>query len=194
MKQKILIGAIAAAVLFGGAAVAGTVAAKNNQLDDSVTLQENGKNLLSPEEIKAIVLKEYKGIIDDIELERSFNKVYYEVEVDNGSEDVNLRLDAYTGKMVSVNKHQDFDVDDDVTVVDLNTTKKQASSSNQQALPVEEVKAIAEKEVGGKVSEMDLDDEAGRLVYEIELQTKTGETDVEIDAQTGKILILEQDN
>lgn len=61
---------------------------------------------------------------------------------------------------------------------------RQAKITFQQAI------TTAEAEIGGKASEVELDNEGGNLVYEVEI----GEKEVVIDAVSGKVLYIESEN
>lgn len=179
MKKKILIGALGAAVLFGGAFV---VSATNN--DDFVKTVEQTKNtkaLLSVNEAEKIALQQVNGIVESIELERKSNKLMYEVEVEKADQDYDVYIDAYTGEIYAIDRDDDFD--DDVY-----------TTSNQKIISKEEAIAIAEKKVNGKAVEIDRDEDDGFIKYEIELKTSRGEAEVEIDALTGNVLEVEWDD
>lgn len=60
---------------------------------------ENGR--ISPEQAKEIALDYVgKGYVDDIELENEKGMLLYEVEVEDGDDDIDVYIDAYTGEVV----------------------------------------------------------------------------------------------
>lgn len=209
-KHKLWIGSLSAAVLLGGSAVAasGNINGQPAPKVQSVTTQSaasttpsvtsnqssTGK-LLTIAQAKEIALKAVEGKVDDVDLERRNGQTFYEVEIDRkGSPDVNVRLDAYTGKILAIVN----DDDDDDDKYDDNRGAAGSSSStavsNQVKLTAAQASDIALKQVsGGKVTKVELDREHGRYVYEIELRTAQGEADVDIDANTGKVLSVDQD-
>lgn len=207
-KHKLWIGSLSAAVLLGGSAVAasGNINVQPAPKVQSVTTQSaasttpsvtsnqssTGK-LLTIAQAKEIALKAVEGKVDDVDLERRNGQTFYEVEIDRkGSPDVNVRLDAYTGKILAIVNDDDDDNDNE------NRGAAGSSSStavsNQVKLTAAQASNIALKQVsGGKVTKVELDREHGRYVYEIELRTAQGEADVDIDANTGKVLSVDQD-
>ncbi|MCM3173819.1 MULTISPECIES: PepSY domain-containing protein [Paenibacillus] len=201
-KHKLWIGSLSAAVLLGGSAVAasGSVNGQSVQTTPTSTSQSTTQNqsntgkLLTVTQAKAAALKaaDGNGKVDDVDLERRNGQIIYEVEIDRrGSNDVVVRLDAYTGKVLAV--VNDDDDDDDYNRAVTNNSSS-TSASNQVKLTVAQASDIALKQVtGGKVTKVELDHDDGRYVYEIELRTAQGEADVDIDANTGKVLSFDQD-
>ncbi|WP_440114307.1 PepSY domain-containing protein [Paenibacillus sp. QZ-Y1] len=201
-KHKLWIGSLSAAVLLGGSVVAanGSVNGQSVQTTPTPTTQSVTQNqnstgkLLTVAQAKAAALKAAEGKVDDVDLERRNGQTFYEVEIDRkGSNDVVVRLDAYTGKILAVvdDKDDDDDNDDQGTVTG-NTSN--SSASKQVKLTASQASNIAMKQVtGGKVTKVELDHDDGRYVYEIELRTAQGEADVDIDANTGKVLSFDQD-
>ncbi len=201
-KTKLWIGSLSAAVLLGGSAVAasGSVNGQSVQTTPTSTSQSTTQNqsntgkLLTVTQAKAAALKaaDGNGKVDDVDLERRNGQIIYEVEIDRrGSNDVVVRLDAYTGKVLAVVNDDDDDDDYNGAVTNNSSSK---SASNQVKLTVAQASDIALKQVtGAKVTKVELDHDDGRYVYEIELRTAQGEADVDIDANTGKVLSFDQD-
>ncbi len=207
-KHKLWIGSLSAAVLLGGSAVAasGNINGQPAPKVQSVTTQSaasttpsvtsnqssTGK-LLTIAQAKEIALKAVEGKVDDVDLERRNGQTFYEVEIDRkGSPDVNVRLDAYTGKILAIVNDDDDDKYDDNRAAAGSSSS--TAVSNQVKLTAAQASDIALKQVsGGKVTKVELDREHGRYVYEIELRTAQGEADVDIDANTGKVLSVDQD-
>lgn len=71
----------------------------------------------------------------------------------------------------------------------LGTSEVHASES---FLSLKEAKALAVKEVGGTVTEIELEKTRTGFVYEVEVKSNGVEYDLDIDAQTGKVVIEEQ--
>lgn len=192
MNKKIIItGILAAGVLLGGTSLVG--ATMNDSKSPSVkpevkqtesVVKAKDKRILSVEEVKEIALKEQDGQIDDIELETDDGYTYYEVEINNSDADYDIYIDAHTGNVleVEVDSHDDFDEENDKT--------KEKSTF----ISLEEAKQIAVSVFGGKVVELEFDEDDGHYEYEVEVQTKHGEAEIVIDAVTGEILEKELDD
>lgn len=63
----------------------------------------------------------------------------------------------------------------------------------KEILSIDEVKALAEKEVDGFVKSIELDDEKSGFVYEVEIQTQDVEYELDIDAKTGKVVNVKKE-
>jgi len=178
MKKKMMIGALSAVFVLGGAFAVG---ASNNDGGNKVEAKVNqAKTILSHDEVKKIALQEVDGVIEDIELEREANTALYEVDIEKDNIDYDLYIDAYSGEIYSVNRDDD---DDDNNFANYENIISQADAI-----------AIAEKAVNGKVVEIELDEDDGLLKYETELRTDRGEAEVDIDALTGDVLEVELDD
>lgn len=201
-KHKLWIGSLSAAVLLGGSAVAvsGNVNGQSVQTTPTSTTQSVSQNqnstgkMLNASQAKALALKAAEGKVDDVDLERRNGQTFYEIEIDRkGKNDVVVRLDAYTGKILAVVDDEDYDDDDDYKGAATGNTSN-SSASKQVKLTASQASNIALKQVtGGKVTKVELDHDDGRYVYEVELRTAQGEADVDIDANTGKVLSFDQD-
>ncbi|KAF0817917.1 hypothetical protein KIS4809_3101 [Bacillus sp. ZZV12-4809] len=173
MNKKFAVISMAGAILLGGAVAAG--AADTNG-------KEAVQDVISIEEAKKIALSEAEGKVESIELEREKGKQVYEIDVDNGKEDFDIKINALDGEVISVKKEQD---DDDQSEKEINAEN---IISEQKAVE------IAEQEVNGTMKEIELDEDDGQILYEVELKTNKGEADVDIDAESGKVLKVELDD
>jgi uncharacterized membrane protein YkoI len=200
-KHKLWIGSLSAAALLGGSAAlaSGSVNGQSVQptqtsTTQSVTQTQNTGTLLTVAQAKEAALKATDGKVDDVDLERRNDQTFYEVEIDKkGSNDVVVRLDAYTGKILAVVDDEDYNDDDDYNGTVAGTSSNQ-TASKQVKLTEAQASNIALKQVtSGKVTEIELDHDNGRYVYEVELRTANGEADVDVDANTGKVLSFDQD-
>ena len=97
VKKKVLITA-------GGLALATVFGLGIYQSDAS---QQDPK--LSTEDVKQLVADQYPGVITELELEKDFNKVVYEVEVENDGMEYELKLDGNTGEVLKL-KEKDLKI------------------------------------------------------------------------------------
>ncbi len=178
MKKKFIIGAVSAAVILGGAVAAG--AAKNEY--SKAELQNANQKMITHEEAIKIALTKAEGHVESIELEKESEKRYFEVEIENKDKEFEIRIDAITGEVLSVRE----DLDDDFEKTD--------KSISNNYISIQKAIEIAEKEVGGKVTEINRDEDDNQFIYEVELKTSKGEAEVDIDAVTGKVLDVEIDD
>lgn len=194
MKKKLMIGLITGGLVLGGAFAVG---AANNNFTKAKA--ENTKQLLSLEDAKKIATDKYGGYIESVELEQGKFIQYYEVDVKTDQEEIDLTIDAYSGKILDVEK--DFrDNENEIYPESEKQMKTEAqvdsvsmSTQRKNLLTQEEAIQIAEKETGAKVVEIDLDQDDGRYEYEMELRSDKTEYDITLDAITGSILDYETD-
>ncbi|MCS0789667.1 PepSY domain-containing protein [Cytobacillus firmus] len=182
MNKKFAVISLAGALLLGGAVAAG--AADTNGKGSNGSKKEAVQDMITVEEAKKIALSEAEGRVESIELERANGKQYYEIDIENGKEDFDIKVHALDGEVISINKRIDDD-DDDQSEKEVN---RENVISEQKAIE------IAEKEVNGTMKEIEIDEDDGQILYEVELQTNKGEADVDIDAETGKVLKVELDD
>ncbi|WP_158702732.1 PepSY domain-containing protein [Paenibacillus faecalis] len=154
--------------------------------DDDRDKRKNVK-YISKAQAKKAALKVANGHVDDVDLEYKNGKAYYEVEIERSKGDVDVHVDAVTGKVLSV-IDRDHDDDDDRDVRK-SVKSSHAKISSKQASDIA-VKALG----GGKVIKVELDEDDGRYIYEVEVRTSKGEADVDVDAKTGKVLSIDHDD
>lgn len=189
----ILTGMVAAGVLLGGTSIVGAsmgdkqepvVINEKGHSEEVVKTKEDKKSnrFISYEEAKEIALAERDGYVDDIELERDHGSTYYEVEIENGDVDYDVYIDASTGEILAVDGDRDY------------FEYENKNKALENVMSADQAKQIALDTFGGKVVELDFDEDDGRFEYEIELRTKHGEAEMTIDAITGDILEQELDD
>lgn len=193
MNKLLVTGITAAGILLGGASIASAAINNNSETTVKETAVQSeevvqtkdataAESFLSMEKAQEIALSEQDGHIDSIELESDEGYVYYEVEIENGDREYDIYIEASTGEVLKVDR-DDHD-DDDYEV----------SRALENIISAEKAMQIAVEKVGGKVIEMELDEDDNRYEYEIELKTNDGEVEMTIDAVTGKILEIEKDD
>ncbi|OAB36514.1 PepSY domain-containing protein [Paenibacillus glacialis] len=184
MKQKIGAGALLAIVAIGGVYGVGSVQAANSSTSNNTQKQFIGIEMA---EQKALAVA--KGQVESIELKKYNTQVYYKVEIDQGQKDVDVLIEAYTGKSLGVRTDHDDndDKEDDYKYTNATST---ASGSN---IGASKASAVAVNYLKGTVIEVDLDRDDGRLVYEVELKIDGGTAEVKVDAKTAKIVSVDKD-
>ena len=178
--KKLLIGSLAVAIVISGGIGLNALAD-----DDLILSKTQSEKLIGIEKAKEIALKEAKGTIDSVELEKNNDITFYEVDINGENpKEYEVRVDAYSGKVLRVREDNDYEDDDQNIVVPTN------------AKLISEVKAIeiAQKQIEGTLLELKLDSDDGRYEYEIELLTTKGKAEFTIDASTGEVLEYELDN
>lgn len=121
MNKQIAVISLAGALLLGGAVAAG--AADTNEKGSTGSKTEAEQDLITVEEAKKIALSEAEGSVESIELERVKGKQYYEIDIDNGEEDFDIKINALDGKVISINKERDDNDDNDQAEKEINGKK-----------------------------------------------------------------------
>jgi len=141
MKIKFIVGALSGLLILGGAVAAG--ASKNDtrakdsihqedkkiitnvngndqgqttikvESDDSNSTAAANPNLITVEKAKEIALSEVNGTVVEIEQELEHGRMEYKVELNTNMGEAEVRIDAESGKVVSVEHDDDNDSDDD---------------------------------------------------------------------------------
>jgi uncharacterized membrane protein YkoI len=115
-----------------------------------------------------------QGEVSEVEVEYENERKVYEVEVRDETGETEVKIDASSGEILSIE-------DEDEEYV----------SSAGAKVTAAEAKAIAVQETGGRVTDLDTDRERGRDVWEVEVRTSRGEADVLVDMETGEVLAVE---
>lgn len=110
MKKKIWSSIAAAALLLGGAYGIGEVQG-GSTAEAAASVKSQGKTLIGVAKAEAAALKAAPGQVESIELEKKAGSTYYEIEIQQTRQEIDVRVDAYTGKVLSVRKDKDSDDD-----------------------------------------------------------------------------------
>jgi uncharacterized membrane protein YkoI len=82
-------------------------------LDDNSSKTDSSKVAITREVAIETALIEATGTVTDIELERDDSQKFYKIEVEDGTKEVEVKVDANTGAVLSVDEEDDNDEDDD---------------------------------------------------------------------------------
>lgn len=191
MSKKLVAGLISVAVVFGG--VYAVSAVENNKQESPAAAIGNDEakkatskqtsELITIEKAADIALNEESGEVVDIELDAKRGNAIYEIEIQNKGKEADVKLDAFTGEVLSVKSNQDDDDDDDT-----------ALPFEKGVLNINKAIKIAEEETSGKVKEVNIDLENGTLIYDFELKGNKDEVELTLDAKTGEVLDVEYDD
>ena len=190
MRKKLVAGLISVAVVFGG--VYAVSAVENNKQESPAAAIGNDEakkatskqtsELITIEKAADIALNEQSGEVVDIELDAKRGNAIYEIEIQNKGKEADVKLDAFTGEVLSVKSKQDDDDDDT------------ALPFEKGVLNINKAIKLAEEETSGKVKEVNIDLENGTLIYDFELKGNKDEVELTLDAKTGEVLDVEYDD
>lgn len=144
---------------------------------------------------KEIALQTVQGKVDDVELERKRDSVYYEVEVIKPGvrEEVDVHVDAASGKVLKV-VHDDDRADRSQGKVASAAPAPSSPPATAGQISAARASEIAAKALNGTVVEVERDRENGVLVYEVKLKTNEGYIEVKVAAADGKVISTERDD
>ena len=201
-KNKILIPALAAAILAGGGFSIANAAAPQDKPTTEVAEENDTQNQaelakqakITEEQATKTALEKVPGTVNEVELEDENGTIVYGFEVvstDGTQQDV--KVDAQTGKIVKV--EADDEENGKENDEEENDTQNQAELAKQAKITEEQATKTALEKVPGTVNEVELEDENGTIVYGIEVVSTDGtQQDVKVDAQTGKVVKVEADD
>lgn len=156
---------------------------------------KSGKGI-TMEQAKAIAKSKVPGgMITSIELDYELSRAVYEIEIHLNEYEYDLKLDAATGKGISLRKEYDKDYNRPTEINTKNLTQNSTADYAQVSIRQTEAEAIALEQVpGATIQKIELDREHGQMVYEVELRKDYVEYDVEINAATGAVIKCKIDN
>lgn len=212
IMKKLVIGLTISAAVIGGFVIAQTMTSGS-----AATQSTESIKLITEKEAKEIALKTVNGTITEIDFDQDDQRPHYEFEIQSNNEEVNIDVDATTGKATITKREVEKDKvantkpvqtnetasnvqvaddqDDDVKVSETQTTLPNTASTSKEVITKAEAIKIASTVAKGTVTkvELDNDDNDQTKTYELEFKDGNVEYDVEIDAYTGHIIEVNQD-
>ncbi|KZE39038.1 hypothetical protein AV656_09085 [Bhargavaea cecembensis] len=188
MKKRWFIAPVAAGVLaIGGMAAFAEDTGKLAPVDTAeAKVKQAASGWISADEAKSIAIEAAGGgEVREMELDRDDQE--YEFEILGESGEVEVKIDANSGKVLKTEQDdQDDDRDDD---------QDDSKTAPDNLIKEEEAIKIAKAKAGSaaEVIESELDEDDGRWNYEVELRDGKIEYEVEIDAENGNIIDFEKD-
>ncbi|CAM4517530.1 PepSY domain-containing protein [Paenibacillus typhae] len=186
MKKQLLSSVAAAAIILGGTYGINEIRSGTAEAASAVQ-QTQSKTLIGVAKAEEIALKAAPGQVESIDLEKKLSGTYYDIDIQQKNQEIDVRVDAYTGKVLSVRKETDNNDDDD------HYTSSSAASGAALITAAKAAEAATAK-VAGKVTDVDLDRDDGTAVYEVEIRNGRTSTEVGVDAYTGKVLYTDVDS
>lgn len=183
MKKKIwwagaLSVAIAASGVYGYNAVQAAGSGQTTAAGTQAAAKQQ-QQLIGMEKAEQLALAAASGKVESMDIDRKKGKLVYDVEIQQNNRDVDVWIDAYTGKSLGVRVDRNEDDDDRD-----NLPGNLIGAGKASAIAVKHVK-------GGTAVEVDLDQDDGRWVYDVEVKTANGSSDVEVHAISGKVIKAE---
>ncbi|MGN0658112.1 MAG: PepSY domain-containing protein [Emergencia sp.] len=169
------------------------------------TTEASGDSILTYEEAEDAAIKAAGGgFVKDIDLEKTKDSYYYEIELIKDNMEYDYIVDAYTGKVTLENEHDSyFDYDDDDYVPSQSSSSSGSSgstgssssagtssgSSSSDLISAEKAKSIVLAKIpGANIYKLKLEKDDGIYIYEGEATLGDYEYEFDIDASSGVII------
>jgi uncharacterized membrane protein YkoI len=181
-KRTLWAGALSVAIAASGVYGYNAVQAAGSGQTTAAGTQAAAKQqqqLIGMEKAEQLALAAASGKVESMDIDRKKGKLVYDVEIQQSNRDVDVWIDAYTGKSLGVRVDRDDDDDDRD-----NLPGNLIGAGKASAIAVKHAK-------GGTAVEVDLDQDDGRWVYDVEVKTANGSSDVEVHAISGKVIKAE---
>ncbi|MNI72065.1 Peptidase propeptide and YPEB domain protein [compost metagenome] len=159
---------------------------KGGVAEAAASVQSQGKTLIGVSKAEAIALKSAPGRVESIDLEQKLSGSYYDVEIQQTNQESEVRVDAYTGEVLSVRTETDNDDDDNYTAG--------TEAAGRTLISAAKASEIASASVKGTVAEIDLDLDNGSAIYEVEIRNGRSITEVGVDAYSSKIVYRDEES
>lgn len=208
-KNLLLSGALASALILGACgstASADDVEWETEESNGTTNVKGNtetgSKNTAQDAVDKA--LEEYDGTIKQVEYDEDDGVYYYEIEIENGNEDFEVKLNAEDLKVIEKELDRDDDNNDDRDEVSAATTnKKSADTTNKENVSLEkafgddkstEAVTVAKERFDGLLESVSYDEDDGVYHYEVQLESKTEEYEVKLNAENLTVIEEERES
>ena len=178
-KNVLLGGSIIQAILLGGSLIVMATLMKYGGSSDEPITGLALAPVITAAQAGSIAAGAIKGTVEEIELGKENGNLIYSVEIINEKGEHDIKVDAYTGKILKI------EVENDVG-------KKEFEVVNPK-ISEEQAKKIALNAVNGKVTDIEAKKVNGVYAYEVEIQSNGQETDVLVNMMTGKIESIEKE-
>ncbi|WP_373895104.1 PepSY domain-containing protein [Virgibacillus sp. CBA3643] len=75
---------------------------QDNGNNDRNSTKSNNNTVIDLEKAEEIALNEFDGKITDLELDEDDDRLMYEIEIENGEDEAEIEIDAYTGEILVI--------------------------------------------------------------------------------------------
>ena len=213
LNKNLLVGGVLASALVLGACGSNVSADdmewETEENSGSVTVRDNTETASGTTAQEAVdkALKEFDGTVTDVEYDEDDGVYYYDIEIENGNEDFEVKLNAEDLSIIE----QDLDRDDDdrdderddeneVQASDKKT--KQSADTNGNTKLAEAFKddksaeaiEAAHERFDGILEEVSYEEDDGVYYYEVKLENKKEEYEVKLKADNLSVLEEEHES
>lgn len=210
MSKNILLGGVLTSALVLGACGANVSADdmewETEEHSGAVTVKDNIETAAGTSAQEAVdkALKEFDGTVTDVEYDEDDGVYYYDIEIENGNEDFEVKLNAEDLSVIE----QDLDRDDDsdnnddneAEAAEKNTGSSADNKGNTKAADAfngdKSAEAIeaAQERFDGILEEISYEEDDGAYYYEVKLESKNEEYEVKLNADNLSVLEEERED
>lgn len=123
------------------------------------------------------------GSVAEIKAKKVNGNFVYEVEIVHNGMESDVLINMMTGAVQGIKTESMDDEEDD--------DKEELVSSSGRKVTEEEAKKIALREIGGTVTDIEMDRDGGKNIWEVEVTKSGKQADVLIDLETGEVIEIE---
>ncbi len=213
LNKNLLVGGVLASALVLGAC-GSNVSADDMELETeensgSVTVRDNTETASGTTAQEAVdkALKEFDGTVTDVEYDEDDGVYYYDIEIENGNEDFEVKLNAEDLSIIEQDLDRDDDDrdderDDDNEVQASDKKTKQSADTNGNTKLAEAFKddksaeaiEAAHERFDGILEEVSYEEDDGVYYYEVKLENKKEEYEVKLKADNLSVLEEEHES
>lgn len=149
-------------------------------------------------------LEEFDGKIKKVEYDEDDGVYYYEIEIKNGNEDFEVKLNAEDLNVIEKDLDRDDDDNDDRDEVSAAATdNKSAGTDTKENVSAEkafgedkssEAVTAAKESFDGLLESVSYEEDDGMYYYEVQLESKTEEYEVKLNADNLTVIEEEREN
>lgn len=213
LNKNILVGGVLASALVLGACGSNVSADdmewETEENSGSVTVRDNTETASGTTAQEAVdkALKEFDGTVTDVEYDEDDGVYYYDIEIENGNEDFEVKLNAEDLSIIEQDLDRDDDDrdderDDDNEVQASDKKTKQSADTNGNTKLAEAFKddksaeaiEAAHERFDGILEEVSYEEDDGVYYYEVKLENKKEEYEVKLKADDLSVLEEEHES
>lgn len=211
INKNLLLGGVLTSALVLGACGSNVSADdmewKTEERNGTVTVKDNVETSAGTSAQEAVdkALKEFDGTVTDVEYDEDDGVYYYEIEIENGNEDFEVKLNAEDLSIIEQdldrdNRDDGEDDDSEVEAAEKSNTSSADHKGDTKAADAfsgdKSAEAIeaAQERFDGILEEISYEEDDGAYYYEVKLESKNEEYEVKLDADNLSVLEEERED
>lgn len=212
INKNILLGGVLTSALVLGACGSNVSADdmewETEERNGAVTVKDNVETSAGTTAQEAVdkALKEFDGTVTDVEYDEDDGVYYYNIEIENGNDDFEVKLNAENLSIIEQDLDRDDNDDNDdrddneVDAAEKNTASSANSKGDAKAADVfggdKSAEAIeaAQDRFDGILEEISYEEDDGAYYYEVKLESKNEEYEVKLSADNLSVVEEERED